>query len=300
MEITITPKDEGRTIKEYLQNTLCLSNSLITILKKTAKGITVNGSHQTVRYTLRTGDLLTIKDEDQSYSSNIVPIQMPLNILYEDEYLIAINKDPGIPTHPSHDHYQDSLANGLMKYFSDKKIPFVFRACNRLDKNTSGVTLIAKNRFAAAAISAQIKEHRIHKTYLAILDGIPPGNGIIEKPIKRLQESVIQRVVCNEQDTGALYAQTQYTVLASGCGHTFVRAVPITGRTHQLRVHFASIGCPICGDFLYGEETTDISRQALHAYQLTFKHPISNTPLTLTAPLPADIKKLVQIYHFHI
>ncbi len=290
MQITVDSRFDGRTVKDWLyQNGI--SRTLITRLKKREDGIRLNGCHATVRAILHTGDTLTLADDDRAEDENefLTPTPMPLDILYEDEDCMALNKPAGMPTHPSHDHRTDTLANGLCALFADRGIPFVFRAVNRLDRDTSGVVLIAKSQASAARLSALMKAGQIQKTYLAVLNGCPdPPAGRIDAPIRRKPYSTMLREVCAPKD--GQDALTEYRTAAASPLGAIVLAEPITGRTHQLRVHFAHIGCPIAGDGLYGSAESDptipdraISRQALHALSLKIGE------RTIRAPLPADI-----------
>ncbi len=299
MNHSITAEYDGIPVKTYLYRTLGLSGAQVTALKKQPDGITVNGAHVTVRYVLHTGDLLSLATEDSASSDNIVPTKLPLCILYEDDDIMVLDKPPMMPTHPSHGHYTDTLANGLAYYFAEKRIPFVFRSCSRLDRDTSGVVTVAKNRAAAYRFTALHTSGAVRKTYLAVLCGhLTPETGEIDAPIRREQDSVITRVTAAD---GAP-ALTRYRVLAYGQDEdgrllTLVQAEPVTGRTHQLRVHFASRGTPILGDFLYGDaHTPHIARQALHCRTTAFPHPVSGRFMTITAPLPADFLPLCRFF----
>ena len=295
LQVKISDKEAGKTLRDFLKNTLRISSNLLIRLKKEENGIQINGEHKTVRYILQPGDLLTISEPENQTSDAIVATKMPLEILYEDDQIVVVNKAPFVPTHPSHRHYTDSLANGLMYYYQNQKIDFVFRACNRLDKNTSGVVLVAKTQFAAAHITRQIRAHQVQKKYIAILDGIlPKTQGTIETYLRRKQESIILREVCTQQDPGSLYAKTDYVVLTSSPTHSIVCAEPVTGRTHQLRVHFSWMGAPITADTLYGSQCTGFPRQALHASQLTIRHPLTQQTQTFMAPLPEDLCSLAK------
>jgi 23S rRNA pseudouridine1911/1915/1917 synthase len=219
-------------------------------------------------------------------------------VVYEDDYLVVPAKPSEMPTHPSHGHHEDTVANALAYRYQEAGVPFVFRPVNRLDRNTSGLLLIARNRMAAGRLTEFMEAGRIKKRYLAILDGeMTQSGGVIDKPLHRTAESIILREVCSEDAPDAAPSVTEYTVLATGGGHTLVEARPITGRTHQLRVHFASIGHPITADDLYGKPSPHLSRHALHAYKLTFPHPANEAQiLTLTAPIPSDFEGLLTAY----
>lgn len=290
MEIICGKEFNGKTVKSLLAE-LKISAKTITALKKKPLGITVDGQHVTVRHVLKCGEALTLDISDGQSSQNIVPSPLPVEILLEDESVIAANKPPFMPTHPSHGHYDDTLANALCYRMQQSGEPFVFRPVNRLDRNTSGVVLIAKNRVSAASLSESLQKGLITKKYLAILDGVPAEkSGKIETYIRRRQESIIYREVC-EKTPDADYALTEYEIIEVSGGHSLVIASPITGRTHQLRLHFAHIGCPIIGDDLYGLESGMIGRQALHAYSLDFPCPRSGEKIHVRAPLPEDLKE---------
>ena len=238
----------------------------------------------------------------------MTPVKLPLTILYEDRDLIAVNKPPFMPTHPSHGHHDDTLANALAYEFARRGEAFVFRPGGRLDRDTSGVVLTAKNKTAACRFYEQHRAGTIRKEYLAVLTGrLEPETGRIDRPIRRADGSVIMRTT--EEGDGGAPSLTEYRVLAYGTGPdgtplSFVRANPVTGRTHQLRVHFASAGAPILGDFLYGNGTGTaeacgeawIARQALHAARISFPHPLTGERMTVCASLPEDMRRLLRYF----
>lgn len=299
MDIKVPGELDGITIKEWLTKN-GFSRGLVTRLKRFPDGICVNGEHATVRRILREGDSLSVKCEDCYEDENeyLVPTPMNLEIIYEDGEMIAVNKPWDMATHPSIGHFDDTLANGLAHYFSSRGIPFVFRAVNRLDRDTSGVVLVAKSRMAAAKLSRLMREGKIKKTYIALLGGeLTPRDGCISVPIRRKDTSVILREVCGEDAEGAKTAVTEYRTLRVGKNASVVSASPITGRTHQLRVHFAHMGAPIIGDGFYGsaercptEYDRLINRQALHAHSLTVE--LDDGSVTVTAPIPEDMEKV--------
>ncbi len=289
MEITIGKEHDGTVLRSYLKTTLGLSVKMISHLKNDDRGIVVNGTRVTVRCVLHAGDVLSLADRDRR-SGHVIPKSLPVEILYEDDDVLVVNKPPNMPTHPSHGHLDDTLANALVYHYGEMGIPFVFRPVSRLDRNTSGAVLIAKNKIAAARLDESMRERRIEKTYLALLSGrLLPPSGEIEGYICRTDLSIITRRVCLACEEGAMYALTEYeTVLGNDCA-TLVRAHPRTGRTHQLRVHFASLGCPLLGDDLYGDGSELIDRQALHSFSVSFPHPMDGRTIRVEAPLPADI-----------
>lgn len=287
----------GMTVKQILKDELGFSRKAITALKSRDDGILINGYHATVRAIISEGDILSINydDTEMSHKSAAVISSVLPNVIFEDDYIIAVSKPANMPTHQSHGHFEDTLANSLAYYYSQKNRPFIFRAANRLDRNTSGIVLISKDRITASKLSDEIRSGKIQKSYIAILDGyLPEDHGTIRTYIKRESESIITRCVCGENDLGAKYAVTDYRVLKKANGYSLVLAMPITGRTHQLRVHFSSVGAPIIGDDLYGKPSELIDRQALHALSLSFSHPQSGKSITLTAPLPDDMQKIIE------
>lgn len=287
----------GLTIKEILSNELGFSKRAITSLKNRADGILLNGKHATVRAIIKENDILTININDENDNSEkLIPSATLPNIIYEDDDIIALNKPPFMPTHQSQGHFYDTLANSLAYYFTLQNRPFIFRSVNRLDRNTSGIVLVAKNRLSASKLSHQMKNDGISKTYIAILNGeLPENEGIIETHIRRKEKSIILREVCQKTDDSKI-ATTSYKVIAKKNGLSLVLATPITGRTHQLRVHFAHMGAQILGDDLYGCASNLINRHALHAYTLRFKHPETNAEFELCAPLSDDMQHVINEY----
>lgn len=295
MLYTIDKEHHGKKLLDYLRRTLALSRAELTSLKQKEDGILLNGRHVTVRAVLSEGDILSLHRADAENSGSILPRPLPVEVLYEDDDVIAVNKPAGMPTHPSHDHQEDTLANGLAYRFEQQGIPFVFRAVNRLDRDTSGVVLVAKNRGAAFFLSRAMSEGRIAKRYLAVVTGTVTEEGAAEKHIRRRAESQMERIVC-PPDEGQ-YAKTAYRPLATRKGLSLLSVAPETGRTHQIRVHLASEGYPICGDTLYGDPagSPHIKRQALHALSLTFPRPSDGEDVTVQAPLHPDLAALAAL-----
>lgn len=291
MEYVINEEQDGLLLRYFIRNTAKISAGFLKKLKKDENGITVNGVHQNVTYVLRCGDRVKLLTEDMpgDIGEKLIPVDIPLDIIYEDENITVVNKPSNMPTHPSHNHYTDTLANALA--FRYRERPYVFRAANRLDRDTSGVVLTANNRNYGAILSEMIREKRIKKEYIAIVSGRLEGEGDIEAPIGRVGKSIIEREV---RDDGE-YALTHYRSLCTCDKISVILATPQTGRTHQLRVHFAYIGHPIVGDEIYGEKSDKISRQALHALKM-YVEGIG----TFTAPLPADICSLINAYFTNV
>ena len=271
----------GREIKHILKSYFGFSSRLITALKE-GDGITLCGKKEFVNKAVSAGDILKISLPDKP-SENIVPQNIPLDILFEDEDILVINKPPKMPTHPSIYHNKNTIANAVIYYFRD--IPFTFRAPSRLDRDTSGVLIIAKNAFSADGIAKQIKSGTFRKEYAAICVGVPsPKSDTITAPIKREKEGIIKRIISPDGKP----AVTDYTVIDEHNGLSLLSLFPKTGRTHQIRLHLSYIGTPIYADFLYGKEVLG-ERLRLHCKSVSFSHPISKKPVIFTAPLPPDM-----------
>lgn len=280
--LTIGNDFSGCDIKFILTNHWGFSGSLISALKK-GDSILLNGKKEFVNKAVSSGDVLRIVLPEVA-SENIVPNAIPLDILYEDEDILAVNKPADMPTHPSIGHFEGTLANAVMHYFRD--IPFTFRAITRLDRDTSGVVLIAKHIVAADRLSKSLIEGAFEKEYMAVCIGTPSTlKGTIDAPIKREKEGIIKRCI----DPDGKPSLTEYEVIEEKGSLSLVRLYPKTGRTHQLRLHLSYIGTPILGDFLYGEEITG-ERTRLHCNTLRFPHPFSGKSMKITAPLPEDMK----------
>lgn len=273
MKIHITAEYDGRLLRSYLKLTLGLSTAVLAKLKNNDKGILVNGQRVTVRYVLHTGDILELSDRDtvDTASEHVIPTDLPLDVLYEDDHVIALNKPPHMPTHPSHGHVDDTLANALAYRYAQAAEPFVFRPLGRLDRNTSGVVVAGKTRAASGCLSRSLKAGDVSKCYVALLVGEMRDIGVphtVTAPIYRPEMSGIRRAVGDATIPGCVHAETRYMALASSNGHSLVICKPITGRTHQLRVHFSHMGFPILGDDLYGAPSSLMDRHALHAISL--------------------------------
>lgn len=295
MDIQIGRDWAGKTIREVLQKELGYSSNLIKKLKFSENGITVNGQWQTVRFTLQEGDILSLRVEDtaEDVSPYTIPVEIPIEVLFEDQWVTVVNKPPDMPAHPSLGHKLDTVSNALAWRYRESH--YVFRPVNRLDRDTSGCMLTANTRDASYKMYTAMTTGQIQKTYLAILDGVPDEKeGVLTSYMHRAEESIIRREETSPDTPDAKIAITEYRTLWEDGTHAIVEAHPITGRTHQLRVQFAGIGCPITGDDLYGNASPDISRHALHAWQTCFPHPSDGREVTVTAPLPEDMVRLVE------
>ncbi len=294
MKVFIGKDLAGLTIKKVLLDRLSFSRAAVTSLKTKEMGITVNGEHKTVRYVLSEGDELSLLTEDTTPSPRIQESCGPIDILFEDEDLIAVNKPAGMAVHPSKKLQDDTLAGRILYH----RYPMVFRAAGRLDKDTSGVVISAKTRVVGGKFFHIIKNHKIKKEYLVLCESekTPSEKGEIDLCIKRDPESYIQRVCFPADGTEkeGETALTRFVLLKSRAPYHLFLASPITGRTHQLRAHFSAIGFPLAGDTLYGRESEIIPRQGLHALRLTFPHPIKGEEISVTAPLHEDFEKALE------
>lgn len=296
MKLIIDETFDGKSVLAVLK-TLGFSGTAIKRMKRRECGIAVDGQHVTVRYVLSSGDELYLDADDafEDENPNITPSDIPIDIIYEDCDVICVNKPAYMPTHTSLGHHTDTLANALCAEYKRRGKPFVFRAVNRLDADTSGVVLLAKSMYSAYYLSRSMMSGQIKKRYVAILEGtLKTDENVpqtINANIRRVADSIIKREVTFDGDGDT--AKTNYTCLYKNDRISVVSAEPVTGRTHQLRVHFSHIGHPIVGDDFYGGTLTMINRQALHAYSLSFLSPSGGEPITVTAPISEDMKAII-------
>ena len=284
---TIQNTDTYATIKEVLKAYFNVSDRLLIKLKKNNK-IYLNNNIINVNATVNIGDIVSFILDFEEDNSNIIGTKMDLEIIYEDDAYIVLNKPAGIPVHPSMEHYTDSLSNGLKYYFENIGLKRKIRPVNRLDKNTSGLVVFAKNEYIQECLVRQMKKNQFYKEYIAICKGkFNKESGVINAPISRKENSIIERCISKNGDT----AITKYTVLTynEDYNYSVVKCVLKTGRTHQIRVHMKYIGHPILGDTLYGNPSKLINRQALHSHVISFNHPINKINVTYTAPLFSDM-----------
>lgn len=293
----INAEHNNLTILQFLKKKLYTDKAIIA-LKKTPEGILKNGIWAYVNEKVSSGDILTVNFMEESISENIVPEKLNIDIVYEDEDILVVNKPSNMPIHPSQNHYTGTLANALAYYFKEKNEEFVFRCVNRLDKDTSGLTIICKNQLSSGILSDMVSRREIKRTYLAICedDGTLPLEGMIDAPIARKEGSTIERVVDFEKGERAV---THYKLLERNLdkGISLISLQLETGRTHQIRVHMKQIGHPLIGDGLYGNIDAEInrlmSRQALHSYSLEFIHPITLEKMIFNQILPDDMYHLI-------
>lgn len=291
LEYIITEKDLNKNIKDIILSNFHISHRLYTTLKK-ENAIYLNDQNSFLYKSLVIGDKILVSFDYEEDNSNIVPKQMNLDIIYEDEWIIIINKPAGIPVHPSLLHYEDSLSNGIRYYFDKIGLKKKIRPVTRIDKDTSGLVIFAKCEYIQEALIRQMENNTFKKEYIAFAEGIfEEKSDVINAPIDRKENSIIERCV-NENGFPSI---TEYEVLDENIENNFsvVKCKLRTGRTHQIRVHMSYIGHPLLGDDLYGGKLNLINRQALHCNKLCFTHPITNKEITVEAELPIDMKNLL-------
>lgn len=316
---TITNKEHHIPIGLYLKS-MGFSASNLTALKKMPESILVNGRWEYMTYRLKDGDTLLVRLAETSGSPKIIPIPLPLSIIYEDEDILIVNKAADTPIHPSQNNYTNTLANAVMYHYSSQGIPFTFRCINRLDRDTTGLTIIAKHMISAGILSESLRNRTansgsaicadqsasedgpasanagLFREYMALIPRFSacgaeiPETGIIKEPIGRKPGSTIERFVDPVHGESAV---THYRKLWQNETIALLSLRLETGRTHQIRVHMAYAGHPLLGDSLYGGDLHKIRRQALHSCRLSFPHPFTKKTLTFTAPLPDDMKRLI-------
>lgn len=278
------------TIKEFLK-VHRISKSALTDIKFKGGKITVNGSEKNVKYTLNKGDHLTVIFPPEIPSEGLVPEELPLQIVYEDDFLLVVNKESRMNTIPSREHPTGSLANILVGYYQAMRIEATTHIVTRLDRDTSGLVLIAKHRHIHHLLSEQQKTGDVKRKYLALAEGhFILERGTIHEPIGRCMDSIIQREVREDGQ----HAITHYKVISTQESFSVVELSLETGRTHQIRVHLSHIGHPLVGDDLYGGSRKLLDRQALHCYSLIFTHPITNKKMSLSIDLPDDMTEVIE------
>ncbi len=290
----VTKQDENKTIKEILLAHFYISHRLLLTLKK-ENAIFLNHIPVSIYQPVREKEEITISLNHKEENGNILPKKMELSFVEEEEAYLVINKPAGIPVHPSLLHYEDSLSNGVAFYFQQIGLQKKIRPVNRLDKDTSGLVLFAKNEYVQEALIRQMKTKDFQKIYIAIVEGfLEEKQGSICAPIARKENSIIERCIAS---SGAP-SITHYKVLQEGIINGFpisvVKCSLETGRTHQIRVHFRSLGHPLLGDDLYGGNHNLLQRQALHSYQISFLHPVTQKQVYYEAPLPKDLQNLIK------
>lgn len=281
----ITENEQGTTVLDFLRKK-GFSRHILSSMKADKEALIRNGQRIGGREQLLTGDHFRVRLLETVDSDGIVPVSMPLSILYEDEDILIINKPADMPVHPSIGNYTNTLANGVAAYLDAKDEHSPFRCINRLDRDTSGALILAKNAFSAAVLSTQMRNRQIRRTYLAVVEGITPPNGTISAPISRVDDSVIERHVDFLHGEPAV---THYERLEVKNEHSLLEIHLETGRTHQIRVHMGYIGHPLPADYLYHPVYDCFKRQPLHSLQLEFRHPVTDKSMCLLAPVSEDM-----------
>lgn len=281
----------GLRVEQFLRRKRYSGQNLSEI-KRMPKSILVNGVHYYMRQELSAGDHLQVRICETQNSEKIPPTKLPLDIIYEDEDLLVLNKPAGMPIHPSLNNYTNSIANALAYYFQSQGKPFIFRCCNRLDRDTSGLTIVSKHLVSGSILSDMTKYREVHREYLAIARGsVTPSEGTIQAPLGRKEGTIIERTVDWEHGEDAV---THYKVVKEANGHSLVSLRLETGRTHQIRIHMKYLGYPLIGDYLYNPDMEYMTRQALHSHHMEFTHPITGEHMSFTAPLPEDMARIMQ------
>lgn len=291
IEYQIEPKDEGIRVEQFLKRKGYSSQNL-TEIKRMPKSVIVNGEHYYMKQLLKAGDHLSIHIQETECSEKIPPTKLPLHIVYEDEDIIVLNKPAGMPIHPSLNNYTNSMANALAWYYQEQGKPFIFRCSNRLDRDTSGLTVVAKHLVSGNILSCMVRDRQFHREYLAIVRGmVSPASGTIDAPLGRKDGTIIERCVDWEHGERAV---THYQTIDYKNGHSLVQLKLETGRTHQIRIHMKYLGFPLVGDYLYHPDMEFIQRQALHSHKIAFAHPITGKWMEFEAPLPDDMQHILE------
>lgn len=291
IDYIIAEDSAGLRVEQFLRRKRYSGQNLSEI-KRMPKSILVNGVHYYMRQELSKGDHLQVRICETKNSEKIPPTNLPLDIIYEDEDLLVLNKPAGMPIHPSLNNYTNSIANALAYYFQSQGKPFIFRCCNRLDRDTSGLTIVSKHLVSGSILSDMTKYREVHREYLAIARGsVTPSEGTIQAPLGRKEGTIIERTVDWEHGEDAV---THYKVVKEANGHSLVSLRLETGRTHQIRIHMKYLGYPLIGDYLYNPDMEYMTRQALHSHHMEFTHPITGEHMSFTAPLPEDMARVMQ------
>lgn len=307
IEYQVTESEDGWQVKSVLQRRLGVSRKLLSRIKLTERGVLLNGERVFISVPVKAGDTVSVSLEKET-SADILPEPIPFEIVFEDESLLIVNKAAGMIVHPTHGHYTGTLANGVVHYWLEQGERFRFRPVHRLDRETSGLIAVAKNAYVHQHISEQLIAGEVTKKYTALVHGCPnPAEGTIDGPIDRDPAEPHRRIV-TESGYPALTFYTVAECLGAGAR---VELRLGTGRTHQIRVHMTSLGHPLIGDKFYRMPGLDklpqaqreavtgwdeaIGRQALHASELGFRHPLTGEPLTFTSALPADMRELEEL-----
>ncbi|WP_199615618.1 RluA family pseudouridine synthase [Paenibacillus alkalitolerans] len=294
----VAPEQEGWRLRSVLLTGMRISRKMLSRLKLTEGSILVNGERIPLHTPMRAGEEVVVRLPEDA-SDDIMPQPIPIEIIREDEHLFIVNKEAGRIVHPTKGHYINTVANGVVHLWQSRGDRYRFRPIHRLDQDTSGVLAIAKNAYAHQYVSEQFQQGRVRKTYLAIVHGVVEADaGTIDGPIDRDPDEPHVRIVTPSGYPSVTHYETVERFVPAGA--SLVRLRPVTGRTHQIRVHMKHIGHPLVGDSLYARELAAsslqgrIARQALHAADLSFEHPGTGMRVTYEAPMPADMSELLR------
>ena len=289
LSFVISKEHEDRKLVNYLR---FQGNMSTRLTRKLIRGglITINGTLARSNDLLKEGDNIDVVLEIKE-TQDIIPQDIPIDVAYEDVDLLIVNKPPFMVVHPTRSHLENTLANGIMNYFNNTNQDCIVRLVNRLDRDTSGLVMIAKSQYAHQGMAKKLDNNQIEKTYIAVVEGRLEGKDTIDMPIDRPTPESMKREVME----GGQRAVTHYEALASSDKMSVLSIKLETGKTHQIRVHMKTIGHPIVGDSLYGNVSEYIDRQALHAHRLRFSSLRDNIEVEVLAELPDDMKKLVEI-----
>nr|WP_174495900.1 RluA family pseudouridine synthase [Salirhabdus euzebyi] len=292
MHWTIEKEQEGMLVRDYLISVRAFSRRMLKVIKVEG-AILLNEVPVTVRAKVQVGDKLEITFPEERKGEWLKPEPVPLEIVYEDEDVIVLDKQPGVPVIPSRQHHGGTIANGLIHYYEKNKLTFTVHIVTRLDRDTSGLVLIAKHRFSHSLLSITQKEGNVKRSYTAVVTGkLLEKTSTIDEPIGRKPTSIIEREVREDGQR----AVTHYNVEQENEQFSVVKVLLETGRTHQIRVHFSYLGHPLLGDDLYGGSLDRITRQALHCHKLSFLHPFKEEWIHLQSEIPRDIELLINSY----
>ena len=292
VSLTVPPERAGQKVDTLLRKELGLSGTVIRRIKWLDDGILLDGERVFTSRRVEPGQVLTVRLSDPERRSGVVPAPGPLDIVYEDGDMLVLNKAPGMLVHPGAGHFSDTIGNFLLDYYDRTGVEADFHPVHRLDKGTSGLMVVAKHPHAQEVLKNQLHTAEFRRIYLAVcLGGPAEERGTVDAPIGMAEGSIVARAVRPD----GLPARTHYRVLERRGDRALVRLELETGRTHQIRVHMAHLGCPLAGDFLYGVEDKDlIPRPALHSSELTVRQPVTGEMLAFTCPIPADMARLMK------
>lgn len=295
LKYTVTETDNDEKVLTILKRRMHCSGTLVKRLKSN-NTIYLNGQSTYSNVQVKSGDIVLVEITEHRANDNVPPQDIPLSVLYEDEYMIIVDKPAGIAVHPAGNYIHSTLANALRFYFWKQEIDMTVRPVGRLDRNTSGIVIFAKNSHVMTRMIEALSNSTAKKLYIGLVHGyMPEHSGMIDLPIKRAEDSIISRITADDGKP----SKTLYRVLERYSKTSLVEYRLLTGRTHQIRLHSSSVGCPLVGDGIYGDDSITahiISRHALHCSEVSFTHPFTDVPHIISAPLPPDIQKAITYF----